>query len=445
MPNGGSAAPLRDLPKAAGRFAAALSRADRRQQAATLVGLCRPDRSDLQLLNALKWSWRLETHRTAQGRILFIERADHRAVFQVALDFWVSPVPKGTGPSSLPSPPEVFLERPRLLRVATAETLPIYAPSQHRQADETVLLDLGEGGVLAVWRPEILLGRLHAKLWLDGRRLDPPKDQWPIAPFMELVRQLGDWLSGEAPTVWVPLDHASDDTLVRVIGEILQARQRTAAAFVEAASVDNPSWLGSLQADHVLARMQADLLLRLDTEGGLSGSSDNKTVTLEAALRFDESPDPTRPGQGKVTLQPPSFLASGEVLSGLLDALRTDASNWSRRGLPAGVLRRVLSGAAVENSGIVAFRLERLWSRERWVLFLPRNAERSHWLVLKAKFKRRSSEDENATAVPESVVGGRDVLHHHAAGNGTGFLDDEVIEAFLKLITALHRFSKATS
>lgn len=455
---------LATLTQTAGKLAEATVQADRQQQASTLAGLVREDRGDasqpeIRLLNKAHWSWRLELVKTSEGRFLFWGHSDQRSILQVAIDVWISPVPREAGPSTVPPPPEILLERPSVLLPSTDENLRHFVPTRYADSGHTVLLDIGAnnvlGGdvsgddVLAVWRPEALLGALHAKLWLGGQRMKPSGGRWPAAPFMGLVQRVGDWLASKDFSAPIPLNPNSDDDLVQVVGEIVRSRHQVLASLGQAAAASKPSYLGHLQADHVLSKMTADLRLRLDTAGDLSDDEDTKTVTLAAVLRFDDPPEGLREGatpRAYLSLEPPDFLATGEVLEGLLSALKHDAQHWQwrRQGLEKATLVHVLDLAAGHTRGTVAFRVRRRRDKERWILFLPSDASRSRWFVLRAVFERGPQRQEAHQArIPGKVEGAREVLHHPEKTTQQRTFDDDVVRAFLKLITALHRYGQA--
>ena len=442
---------LEELSEASVELAGLTTRSERRLRAVATAALAvgrweERELPDLSLLGEVRQTWKLAIVKTTSQRRLVWKFTDRRAVLRLVVDVVLSPTPLGSGPTAMPPRAVVALERPSLLLPATAERLRRWVPGVDAKAEDTVLLDLAALGVLAVRRPDYLLGWFpRAKLWLDGQPLKPSQGRWPMAPFIELARQLSAWLSGDGAVQGMPVDGSSEEVLPQVVAEIVRAHQLLQSELAQAAASHGavPSPLAELQADYVLKEMRADLALRLDTAGDLSDAEDHQTVVLGLQLLFDPSllRSKTVAPSARLRLRPPEFLASGKVLEGLLESLRDDAVNW-RRDLDVSVLRQVLARAA--QMGTVALRTGRQASSERWVLFLPADRQRQQLWVLRADFERQPPADgAEGLRLTGKVQGRRAVLYDPTRRRGGDHFDDDVVRAFLRLITALWRYGLA--
>ncbi len=405
---------------------------------------------DLNLLGKVHCRWRLAVNSTTKQRFLVWRSTDHRSVLRLHLDATLAPTPLGSGPTVPPAAATVGLERPSLLRPVSVAELARLPPNKRINAHNTVLLDLGDLGILAVRRPDFLLGFFpRAKLWLAGEQLEPTSGRWPATPFLELIRRVSAWLAGDEVVTMVPLAGEPDDVLRQVVAEIVQARRVLQEKLVEAAlgrrTADErlPSPLGALQAEYVIQDMRADLALRLDTAGDLTDEENDSAVVLGLRLFFEEAPSspPTAQPVARLQLQAPEFLASGEVLRSLLAALRDDLGQW-RDDLDVDLLRRALGVA--EQRRTLALRIGRKAKRERWVLFLPTDRHRRVLWAVRADFKRLPpSEAHDGVRLPGAVLGNRRLLHDPTQHDNRGHFDDDMVRAFLRLITALWRYGQA--
>lgn len=440
-------AQLESLTEGTRTLATAALQADRRLQGQALAALPSSAVPELRLLTGTHWRWLLEVVERRGRRCLVWQQRDVHPVLRIGLELSLKPVPKSRPPEKPPRPLPVLLERPSLLLPPTAERLQRFAPDRDVNADNTVLLHLGHDDVLAVRRPDYLLGWVHAKLWWRGRRLQSSGGGWPSEPFLALARGVVAWRAHRGRTETVPLAADPEDALVQVVAEIVRARDGLLETLYQARQAEpqtlEASHLGPLLADQALTHLHAELALRIDTAGDLSDEEDSKTVFVRAQLDFGDS-DPSTSTSGRLRLDAPDFLASGEVLSSLLDALDDDARRWWSRGLSSRQLRAALLDARAPESGSFALRVRRTLDVEGWVLFLSHAQSSTLQYVLQADFRRGPvQEDSDNPRLPGAVAGRRKVLHRPEHGAGQDTLDDDLVRAFLRLITALHRYGRA--
>ena len=442
----GPIARLETLSQGTRSLAASALQADRRLQGQALAALPDSSLAELRLLTGTHWRWLLEVVEHEGRRFLVWRQRDVRPVLRIGLELALKPVPKDRPPEGAPQLPPVLLERPAILLPSTPLNLQRYVPDDDVHGGNTVLLQLGRDRVLAVRRPDYLLGLVRAKLWWRGRRLKPEDGEWPSEPFLALAEAVSAWRGGSSGTETVPLTARPQDALMQVVAEIVRARHGLQETLYRDSQADSQaseaSHLGPLLADQALVHLHADLALRIDTMGDLSDEEDSKTVFVRAHLDFGDG-DPS-PSHGRLRLDPPDFLASGEVLQSLLSALEDDARRWWPQGLSAAQMRRLLLNAGAPDSGTFALRIQRTWRLERWVIFLSHPKIDTMQSVLRADFRRGPvQEDANHPRLPGAVARGRKVLHRPEHVTAQGGFDDGLVRAFLRLIAALHRYGQA--
>ncbi len=283
-----------------------------------------------------------------------------RLIYEATLDLSVAPVasrlfdaPARTGDVRIR-----IVQPPFVIARPTRDQLNRFV-SDHATRRNAMLLatgSLGDEYLGAMWSSN---GRFVQIRFTDaegrGSTIAPHHDTAPLAPAMSLLDAVRDWAAedfdkGEAVPFTRP-SNGVDPLTLEIIDRVLDA-YREAQRSVASTAPDPIDAASGLATEYELARVMANIKLRLRPDGTLATDADEKDA-FHLRLRVGIEPDASS-SAARLVIGPPDFLVDGqlyEAFVGLVQKeLRPNIEQDERNSILFGIIRRQLRDSGIANA-----------------------------------------------------------------------------------------------